>query len=562
MLPTRRDRHFRRLASALALMLVVQLATPQAARAAAPEPPAIRLRRALLKLGHGAKHLVLNTRAEIVAAAILGGLALGGIALQRELRLSEKIPLSYAMVKQLEYQAQRDGLPLHELARYYAYTNDAMMDVFESHNDAKDGGGEFARNFARHLDYQMNLPRDRAQLPYLLPPLSELARKAKGTLDDFSTVGDGMARVSAALASTWSEHHNDHYEDVLKERTITWTDSTGTHSKIEQYYIREYQYTDHDYRYDATQGTAAVDDFRRVRGKVPALALPTVLQPARQTDAENDYAVELSRRARNKSRPLSDAELLELAKIWSKGATYSANGPEIIALWNQALKDDASAWEIASQSADDQHYRTKQRSHPGPKEYQIAQGAQQNSALVAARVQQILEGFDYTAANAPLLEGKIKQLIAIEISGSKGQRRQLAREILSISRNIYQKNFRAGSDITPFRGWLVAVMMLCGSVLGGALGYGLDRYIDERYERSGKRRQRPAGYLRGQRQAINSNIQTIALPGVPRIAGQRTINSLAQPKQQRLTNYDSRHRTRNRRPGVDQPTPPSANSRR
>jgi len=44
---------------------------------------------------------------------------------------------------------------------------------------------------------------------------------------------------------------------------------------------------------------------------------------------------------------------------------------------------------------------------------------------------------------------------------------------------MYDKNFKGGFDVYRFRGELIALWMLLGSLGGGLVGFGLDKVSDE-----------------------------------------------------------------------------------
>jgi hypothetical protein len=135
-------------------------------------------------------------------------------------------------------------------------------------------------------------------------------------------------------------------------------------------------------------------------------------------------------------------------------------------------------------------YRTYSHTDAGPREYQTVGTTLEHGQSLVRAAREIVEGFDCTAVHAPLLEQKIKQLIAIEVDGTqKGNSSRLAGEIVQMSRDIYQKNFPGGVDLRRFRLWMVAVYLLAGSLAGAGAGAGAD--YAGRYLRSQRSQQLP-----------------------------------------------------------------------
>jgi hypothetical protein len=81
---------------------------------------------------------------------------------------------------------------------------------------------------------------------------------------------------------------------------------------------------------------------------------------------------------------------------------------------------------------------------------------------------------------APLLKQKIQKYMNVAFLFEEGDSASLRKEVMSIAREIYQKNFENVLDVEPYKVWAVALWTLAGLALGGAGGYGINRYFKTR----------------------------------------------------------------------------------
>ena len=207
-----------------------------------------------------------------------------------------------------------------------------------------------------------------------------------------------------------------------------------------------------------------------------SLALTEVLHTASQTNAEGEYAAEKSRRGANGGARLSQDSLTQIANTWATGSTLMMNLPVADRLWT-AFHGDADAWRAAKSRAHSDWYNTGSRSDSGPREFQTAERALSDGAGAEAKLGEILDGISFVKANTPKLEGMIRELIAVELHYKKDgtDTKKLMRAILTLSQQMYQKNFNGGLAVDPYRTLMVLLFALGGLGIGAGLGAGLDK---------------------------------------------------------------------------------------
>ncbi|MDD5301951.1 MAG: hypothetical protein PHS14_02495 [Elusimicrobia bacterium] len=420
---------------------------------------------------------VSNTPSEILLIGVLG-LAIGlGAGHKHESDREKHIPLAFSEIHQIERDAERAGMAVGPLTRYLTSTSDMTMKVFEVWNEshANTYVGSNVHNFATELEYKMDpsFKFHRYEIFDFVRDLPAQADAATAQLSHLDQLRRGLSPVVNDFNRSWDDSHTDHYR--TEYYTVTVDDGKGK-SHTETRSREVYDHTTHTYTYDRASGERASTGADALIARTGSLALTEVLHTASQTNAEGEYAAEKSRRNANGGARLSQDSLTKIANTWATGSTLMTNLPEADRLW-AAFHGDANAWRAAKGTAHDDRYNTGSHADSGPREFQTAERALADGAGAEAKLGEILDGISFVKANTPKLEGMIRELIDVELHYKKDgtDTKKLMREILTLSQQMYQKNFNGGLEVDPYRKLMLLVYSLCGLGIGAALGAALDK---------------------------------------------------------------------------------------
>ena len=211
----------------------------------------------------------------------------------------------------------------------------------------------------------------------------------------------------------------------------------------------------------------------------PDLNVEEQLYLATSTQADNEYAIEKSRREELKGKQPSPEEYLKIANTWATGSNLAVLIPVITS--NQtALTNIAPLWNDAENKAQSTSYPTNSHSDSGPREYQLAEAAERYSQNIDDSASRIIDGIEFTKQNAPVLDAKIKKFIEAAFFGKNDEANRLRHEVLQLARDIYQKNFEGGFDVQPFKWTDVILFALLGMATGGLAGAGVEHLFQMR----------------------------------------------------------------------------------
>lgn len=417
------------------------------------------------------KQVLRDTPAEV---AILGtfGLMVGlGLGWNHEAAREASIPVGFSEIHQMERDAEYEGRQIGPMARYLAGTNDMTMNVFNAWNKANERAtvGSPVPNFASELDYNagQKLRIHHYELPHYFKSIPDEADAARRLLEPYEQVRLQAADANAQLSRTWDESHHDVMRTEWHTRTV---DDGNGRSHTETYSTQVYDHTIHRYSYDRAHGEASSTSLDALTRKGRAASFTEDMPIAKQTNADGEYAAEKSRGLR---QALSPQEAMTYASVWKYGSTLMTNLPVIHARLSE-LARDADRWRGEKNSAHDERYTTTSHWDSGPREYQTVERALSHGRDLERSVSEVLEGVDYTRAMTPVLEAKIQEFIAVQLDRKPGNAKKLCKEILSITKEIYAKNFKKGFDVKRFRAGIVALAALLGAFAGGLLGAGWD----------------------------------------------------------------------------------------
>jgi len=424
------------------------------------------------------KTLLRETPIKIAIAATLGATIASGISYHHESTRDYNIPLSFSEKTQLERDAERKEKKLGPMTVYLTTTNDATMNVFESYNLA---GRPILPNvdhtFAMELEMVMDptYKTHHYSLAELLKAIPYEADAALEELKDFNTFRGDLGTPLSHFDSSWNESHIDHYR--TEWRTVCSTDSKGN-SDCHQESYQVYDHTTHTYTYHPDSGEKASTTLDALLLKCPVLKFPEILPVPSQTNAEGEYVAEKTHPKKEGETIFSPERYMSIATIWRRGSTLMTNLP-IISENVQALRRDANYWRLAKRTAKSDSYNTPSPIDNGPAEFQVVDHTKKHGRTTQRAIGEIVEGVSKAKNIAPKLERTIQEYIAVVLDHKPGNARKLRSEILDLTREIYNGNFKSGEDVDGFRWWMVALLTLGGAAMGGLIGYGWDHLGNE-----------------------------------------------------------------------------------
>jgi len=413
-----------------------------------------------------------ETPAEVAVIGAFGLMVGLGLGWHHESAREASIPVGFSEIHQMERDARAEGREMGTMAKYLAGTNDMTMNVFHAWNtaNARTLAGSPVRNFATELDYNAGLKMKihHYELPDYFKMIPGQADEARRMLEPYEVVRRQAADANGRLERTWDESHRDVTHTEWRTRTV---DDGDGKSHTETYTVEVYDYTNHRYDYDRGHGEAASAGLDALAVKGKAASFTEEMRAAKQTNAEGEYAAETSRGLR---QALSSAEAMKYARAWRDGSTLLTNLPTIHGRL-QDLARDGDQWRGDKNTAHDERYRTYSHSDSGPREYQTVERSLSHGRELERSVSEVLDGVDYTRAMTPVLQAKIQEFIAVQLDGKPGDAKKLSKEVLTIAKAVYAKNFKGGFDLERFRAGVVMLGALLGALAGGLIGLASDR---------------------------------------------------------------------------------------
>jgi hypothetical protein len=411
---------------------------------------------------------LLRTTAWGIALMASIGLSIGVTAsYHHEHQRADYIPLAFSEMSQIERDAHYAGKNIGPMTRFLTQDNDLDMKIFEAWNGSHHNK-DTARNFATELEFHVEptYKFHKYELPQLFQSVPQAAQEALDELRPFIAARDGIKGPDQEFRASWDEDHTDYYrpEHYTEEEVIghdkNGRDITRTVDKTRQVY----DHTVHDYDYHRGHGEAASQQLDKLLQSQPRLELAEQLQGASQTNAEGEYAADTSR---PQQKRLSADQYRVVADSWKTGSTLNQNLKDIYRDWT-ALSADAGSWRSAKTTAHSESYTTSSHSDSGPREFRVAQQALGDGTDLDSSITEVVSGIEQSKANVPALEAKIKQLIAVALDHQKGaDANKLTREVLSMAKDDYTRNFKAGVEVDRFRAGFVALFGFLGALGGG-----------------------------------------------------------------------------------------------
>ncbi|MBI3440813.1 MAG: hypothetical protein HY052_03250 [Proteobacteria bacterium] len=427
------------------------------------------------------KQLLGDSLVEVGIGALIVGSIFGGMRYRSDSSKAGEIPLAFSEIEHNTRDLHRLGQPVPPLTRYYSVVNDVPMKVFESNNIAREhSAGNTA--FARELETR----RDRALrvYPLISEYAPELPKDADAALQSLHKIVDAateLPAVTSEFSSAWDENHHD------VTHTHTWTttecDADGKNCHDEEHSEEVYDYTIHTYNYYPEHGESAARLLDAFLKNHPDLNVEERLHLAASTQADNEYAIEKSRRSELDGKRLSAEEYLALSNTWATGSTLTKYLPVIVS-HHASLAELSPVWNAAKGTAQSDEYRTYSHSDDGPGEFQVANSASEEGQTIYNAARKIIDGIQFAREGVPALDAKIKEYISVVLDKKPGDANELRSEVMQLATDIYQKNFENGFDVEPFKWLNVVLFTLLGAGVGAAAGGGVAYCRNKRTNRS------------------------------------------------------------------------------
>ena len=419
-----------------------------------------------------------ETKIEIkigLGAGILAGALISG---HYEAQRTKMIPLGFSEISQIEQDAKASGDSIGSVTRYLASTNDMVMKVFESHNNSyKQWGADSKMAFARELEIHSDpaLNSHHYSLDNLLEKLPELAKNASNKMTNFIDARNKIMVVNEHFNATWQDYHHDNFHTEIDI-------STDADGNTVMNSVDEYDSTDHHYKYNKTEGELSSASLNALIESHPKFLLKEEIKRTRKTNAEGEYASDISRILSKGKLRLERLELLDIANTWNDCSTIKANLPNIYSAWEN-LQSSNKEWKTAKTTAKDSSYYTRLHWDAGPKEFQIAENAIRQGEILESNISEIISSIQYTSASSQTLRQKVHEYISVVLDNKQGNAEKLRSEIMGISKNIYKRNFNRGFDVDRVRGYIIMLGMILGGAIGNMAGIGVDALGNIRYRR-------------------------------------------------------------------------------
>ena len=425
------------------------------------------------------KRLLFETPVEIMIGVVLVGAITGTLGYRNRAARAGEIPIAFSEVEQITKDFNKAGKAVPPLTKFYAVNNDVPMKVFESNNIALAVGKS-------HLIFATEL-RTRVDANFKTHPLISTyaeempqdAQAALGSLDKLATAAKGLPSIDAAFSKVWGESHYD------VTHTRHWTtrdcDSNGKNCHTTSHSETVYDYTIHTYTYHADAGRRAAQLLDAFIAGNPDLTINERLYLANETHAENQQAIKTSMKRALEGKTPTDEQYLKYANTWASGSNFVKYSPGIANTYG-ALRSVAADWDKALGTAQNHRYITYSHFDSGPREYQIAEAEQSKGNAIVNDSREILNGIGFSERAVTQLDGMIKEYVGVVLDHKPGDPDRLRSDIMQTARDIYQKNYENGFDVQPFK-WLdVVLFTLLGMAIGGAAGFGVDRFLDSKKE--------------------------------------------------------------------------------
>ncbi|HYD03809.1 MAG TPA: hypothetical protein VEC16_05945, partial [Alphaproteobacteria bacterium] len=408
----------------------------------------------LKDLKNGFFYTLKHTSAEVFIGVALGGLAAGIWSYDHENDKNKIYRLGFSEIRGIEKMQMKHHLNVPNMTEFLCKTNDFYMKILESHNESwhRSFLDDNTRSFAQELEFHKDITFK--QYHYELPQLNaEVPALADSLMKDLKNVVAMKKHIDYTLVpleKTWDEYHHDEYHTEIYFEDETYTDSDGKeHTRTVMKTKQVYDYTDNKYDYYKKEGEESAKLLDHFRDYFPKVTIDTLFIVAKETGAENEWAIEKSHRYDYENNNFPEENYLKIANSWAAGSHPHQNLEKIMAL-QYALIQDANKWDVDKKNAKSSFIRTYDESRPRPEELKTIRSAESHGEDISALIGAMVQTIDYTKQNVPSLMKKVDAYIAATLDykeKDEGKISEMKKEIISETMQGYARLFPNAIDV-------------------------------------------------------------------------------------------------------------------
>jgi len=331
--------------------------------------------KSLAQYGQDIKNILRTTPIEVLLLGVLGAASAGFLSYHHESNKSKVIPIAFSELTQIEKIAQKQNGQTPPITNFLASTNDLTMKVFEcwnlSHERTFYGNNNrpFAQELENKIDPSMKIHKH--EIPDLAQAIPLHADQVVKTLAQQQDTLNKIRPINRLFDLAWDEDHDDVYHTEMDCQDVTTTDADGDVTSTEVCTpVQVYDYTIHTYTYRKVDGEKAAQELETLLSARKELLFPEQILTAKETQADNEYAIEKSRRKKEHISVLTPIEYISFANTWAHGSTIK-DAHDIAQNRYAQLHGDSVGWNSAKKNAKSTQYKTYSSSDAGPREFQI-----------------------------------------------------------------------------------------------------------------------------------------------------------------------------------------------
>jgi len=419
-------------------------------------------------------------KALIIGTALLGLFGSCYLSNKNEIKRSQTFPLAFSertdLRKQVEYQGKQFG----EAVDYLTTVNDSCMKVAEAWNIAKENDfiiSSSEEQLAKELEIK-EMDGHTDKLTKLLKSIPKKADALAKKLKCYKDAANNLSRVERDLNKIWKEDHDDEY----RTRIEMYPDSDGN---MQTRVVTEYDYTDHTYWYNRSNGEIAsksLDSFvKKFDNKV---GFNEKLPIVKRTHAEGEYAADKTIKHTDKKDKFTQKEYLKIANQWNFGSFIKSQIPSLDILLRD-IEKGSDLWRVEYPNPKSKYaYQTCSPSDNGPEPYKLSKSIEKNCSDYNKTVVDMFSIINDTKVQSKKLLNSIEGFTKENLDNVKLTNSVTEKDILNSFVEMYKVNF-PNSKINFDRRKRIGLILLwsfLGTMAGAGLGAGISEIRDRRKE--------------------------------------------------------------------------------
>jgi len=440
--------------------------------------------------------LLQNTRSEIVIGALTCGIIAGIWSYGHESAQNRCYRLAFSETSQIERQAKRLGVDVPHMTDFLSKANDFYMKILEAHNSSwdmaaflSDNTATFRSSLENHVEPTFKFHH------YELPQLNKLVPAfADSVLKDLSYLRQMQNKTNSAvdaLDKTWDDYHHDETHTEVYTTEDCTTDDKGNTTCTTVVHTREvYDWTDNSYTYHSQFGEQASVTLTEIKVLYPKVSSENMFMPAIETGAENEYAMDKSRKSElGDNNRLTQEQYLAFANSWLYGSRQFSDIKDIDST-RALLMIQGDNWSVQKSTARSYTIRTYNHSYGESEEFTTCENAIYEGKELSGLVDRMLGTIESTKVRIPKLTSMIETYIDKSYAHEDDKKvKKLQKEIMSETIEGYYELFPKAIPLEHSKWWHVPLLGLLGATIGGLFGAGID-YLGNKTNLYGTTRRR------------------------------------------------------------------------